>query len=757
VSPEAAAKILVADDDQSLVRTLTWILKENGYDVVVAPGGEGLIGKLEEERPNLLLLDIMMPKVDGLQLLAKMKADDRFRDVPVLMISSMPPEEATVKSLGLGAADFISKPFRVRELLARVKAHIRSAQELAHARDEAQSRAAIVDILHEVTDSLKPDEIYHILVRRVARVLQISKCSMVLAKPGDALGVVVAAYENPMLRNLEIELARYPEIQRALTGSRPVLVEDVSSDPLYEGERVRWQREGITVPTRSAVALPFSMKDQQLGVFFLRTTGEDPPLTRADAGFAETVIRTAVAAIEKAYDFETAVSDKKRLEKLAATDALTGCMNRRALSEDLETELDRARRYNLALTILLADIDRFKLVNDTRGHIAGDSVLRQVGEILRREARSVDLVARYGGEEFVVVMPETAPQGAAIFAERLRRRVMHHDFADPGWDPLNLTISIGLASFPDDRVSSADSFVALADQALYRAKNEGRNRACIYDIDMDTDLLKRKLVENDLRIAIGRDELEIAYQPIVNNSAEKVVGVEALCRWIHPVRGEIGPSEFIPIAENSGLIVELGEWVLRRACLDGKAWPDITVAVNVSPLQFRRAEFVDVVERILAETGFDPTRLELEVTESTLLGNVDTAELAMFRLKALGVQLALDDFGTGYSSLLYLRRFPFDRIKVDRSFVRSIETAADAASIVHAIVSLGRGLGMKVTAEGVETAEQHLFLRAAGVHTMQGFRFGRPGTAAEISARLAQPGAFRIAEEPAGPGLALAG
>src|SRR5437773_1262887 len=474
--PEPApGKILVADDDQSLVRTLTWILKENGYEVVTVPGGEGLMGKLEEERPNLLLLDIMMPKVDGLQLLARMKSDERFRDVPVLMISSMPPEEATVKSLGLGAADFIAKPFRVRELLARVKAHIRSAQELARARDEAQSRAAIVDILHEVTDSLKPDEIYHILVRRVARVLQISKCSMVLAKPGDQLGVVVAAYENPMLRNLQIELVRYPEIQRALTTSRSVLVEDVTTDPLYQEERVRWQREQITVPTRSAVALPFSMKDQQLGVFFLRTTGEDPPLTRADAQFAETVIRTAVAAIEKAYDFETAVSDKKRLEKLAATDALTGCLNRRALSEELEAELDRARRYNLALTILLADIDRFKLVNDTRGHLAGDSVLRQVGEILRREARSVDLVARYGGEEFVVVMPETALHGSVIFAERLRRRVMHHDFADPGEDPLNLTISIGLASFPDDRVTSADSFVALADQALYRAKNEGRN------------------------------------------------------------------------------------------------------------------------------------------------------------------------------------------------------------------------------------------------------------------------------------------
>src|SRR4029077_8766997 len=199
--PESGlAKILVADDDQSLVRTLSWILKENGYEVVTAPGGEGLIGKLEEERPNLLLLHIMMPKVDGLQLLAKLKSDERFRDIPVLMISSMPPEEATVKALGLGAVDFIPKPFRVPELLARVKAPLRSAQELAQAREEAQSRAAIVDILQEVTDSLKPDEIYHILARRIARVLHISKCSLVLAKPGDAVGIVVAAYENPMLR-----------------------------------------------------------------------------------------------------------------------------------------------------------------------------------------------------------------------------------------------------------------------------------------------------------------------------------------------------------------------------------------------------------------------------------------------------------------------------------------------------------------------------------------------------------------------------
>jgi EAL domain-containing protein (putative c-di-GMP-specific phosphodiesterase class I) len=227
------------------------------------------------------------------------------------------------------------------------------------------------------------------------------------------------------------------------------------------------------------------------------------------------------------------------------------------------------------------------------------------------------------------------------------------------------------------------------------------------------------------------------------------VQVEALARWQHPTRGFVSPAEFIPIAEHSGLIIELGARVLRRACLDAKAWPGITVAVNVSPLQFRQMDFVSVVERVLAETGLDPARLELELTESTLLGNVEIAESAMRRLKALGLRLALDDFGTGYSSLMYLRRFPFDKIKIDKSFVQSIEKGADAAAIVHAIVSLGRGLGMKVTAEGVETAEQHLFLRAAGVHCMQGYRFGKPCTAADIDARIATPGIYRSIESAA--------
>jgi diguanylate cyclase len=270
---------------------------------------------------------------------------------------------------------------------------------------------------------------------------------------------------------------------------------------------------------------------------------------------------------------------------------------------------------------------------------------------------------------------------------------------------------------------------------------------------MDEDLSSRKLLEADLRDAIENGGgLYLAYQPIVNNSGEKIVGVEALARWKHPERGDIRPAEFIPVAEDSGLITALGDWVLRRACLDGKSWPGTTVAVNVSPLQFRRTDFVEMVQRILTETQFDAARLELEITESTFLGNVATTEAAMRQLKNIGVQLALDDFGTGYSSLLYLRRFPFDKLKIDQSFTASIETAADAAAIVHAIVSLGRGLGMKVTAEGVETAEQALFLRAAGVHTMQGYRYGKPMSIAAINARLASPERSRVPSD-----IAIAG
>ncbi len=484
------AKILVADDDEALLNTLVWILKDRGYEVVPVSDSTTLVNRLTEESPDLLMLDIMMPRVDGLQLLEHVKSDDRWRDLPVLMISSMTPEDGTVKSLGLGAADFISKPFRVKELLARVDAHLRTGLSLRDARQEARLHAAeakakaeeaairaeMVDILHEVTDALKAEEIYHILARRVAHVLNITKCSLVIPQPGGKVGLVVVASDNPMLRNLEIQLDGYPEICRALETKQPVLVADVQTDLLYAEVRGRWARDGIKVATKSVIAIPFNLQGAQSGVFFLRTLEEGVTLTQNDVAFADQVIKTAVNAIEKAYELETVQSDKERYRWLATIDALTGCLNRRAFLERLERELDRVSRYTTELSILMIDLDRFKAINDTRGHIVGDSVLRQLGDLLRGEVRSVDLAARYGGEEFVIVLPETDADGAQAFAERLRKRVLQTNFAETG-DPLNLTVSIGVASTGQDgAVPTPDSLIAMADKALYRAKNEGRNR-----------------------------------------------------------------------------------------------------------------------------------------------------------------------------------------------------------------------------------------------------------------------------------------
>ncbi len=459
-----------------------------------------------------------------------------------------------------------------------------------------------------------------------------------------------------------------------------------------------------------------------------------PYVAVAFSGFA------LLAAFVLRYMRRTAAAiaaGESRLRHLAMHDPLCGLPNRIFFSERLEAAIEEVRAGSRRAVLFYIDLDHFKDVNDTLGHPTGDELIRNVTLRLTHTLRGNDLVARLGGDEFAVISSiGDDPDKTMSMAQRIIAAIA----APYAINGQNIVIgaSIGIAVIDKTCGGTAD-IMRYADMALYRAKNEGRNRACIYDAAMDADLSKRKLLEGDLRDAIENDGLQIHYQPIVNKNGEATVGVEALCRWTHPVRGEIGPTEFIAAAEQSGLIIELGAWVLRRACLDGKAWPDLTVAVNVSPLQFRRTDFVDMVERTLKETQFDPARLEIEITESVLLGNVDTAEAAMRRLKALGVTLALDDFGTGYSSLLYLRSYPFDKLKIDRSFVRSIEKAADAAAIVHAVISLGRGLGMKVTAEGVETADQQLFLRAAGVHFMQGYRFGKAMTAGEITARLDAP------------------
>jgi len=487
----ATSRILVADDDEAVLESVAWLLQENGYDVVPANGGVSCIEQLEKRAPDLILLDILMPDADGCQLLERIKGDDRWRDLPVLMLSAQPPEEASVKSLGLGAADFIRKPYRPKELLARVQAHLRmgallrstraalmrTEEQLVRAQQDADSRRKLVDILHEVTGDLSVSELFHLLVRRAARALGVSHCSVVLARPGEPQATVVAAFENPGLQHLPVQLERYPELKAALDSGQPVLVEDLDTHPLYEGVRHVWGIEGLEVPIRSVIALPFSIDRGQYGVFLVRRTRDQERFGPADLEFAQAVITAAVAVIQRAQMVESTMADNARLEQLAQTDPLTQLLNRRALTERIAAEMERTLRYDSTMALLMIDLDHFKRVNDTYGHLVGDDVLRDVAPLLSDTIRTADIVARYGGEEFLVLLPETDDAGAESFADRIRRAIETHPFASDSLpEPLRLTASIGVAVYPAARIESVEDLFARADAALYRAKADGRNR-----------------------------------------------------------------------------------------------------------------------------------------------------------------------------------------------------------------------------------------------------------------------------------------
>ncbi|GJE62182.1 sensor domain-containing phosphodiesterase [Methylobacterium trifolii] len=413
---------------------------------------------------------------------------------------------------------------------------------------------------------------------------------------------------------------------------------------------------------------------------------------------------------------------EQRIAFMAHHDALTGLPNRTLFWECLNQEIARAARQRGTFAVFACDLDRFKSVNDSLGHPAGDALLRIVAKRLTSTIREGDTVARLGGDEFAFILRELdASHDVMQMASRIIEAVSQ---------PINLdshlvTIgaSIGIAIGGDDD-SDADRIFKHADIALYRAKAGGRNTHRFYEDGMDADVSARNRLENDMRLAIKRGEFHLLYQPIVSLSGGNVIGCEALTRWQHPHRGAISPAEFIPVAEETGLIVSLGAWVLREACLAAASWPDhISVSVNVSGVQFQQSGLEDTIMMALSDSGLAPHRLEIEITESVLMQDFEAVSKTLRRLRNLGVSVALDDFGTGYSSLSYLHKFKFDRLKIDSSFIRQIEKP-DAMAIVRAIVGLGRHLETGITAEGVETERQLEYVRNEGCTDVQGFIFG---------------------------------
>ena len=451
------------------------------------------------------------------------------------------------------------------------------------------------------------------------------------------------------------------------------------------------------------------------------------------------LVISVIEAHKLAEQVETA---KTQMHHLAHHDALTGLPNRILLQDRLGQALELARRQGTQLAVLFMDLDRFKHVNDSLGHTVGDQLLQSVAQRLVDCVRHSDTVSRQGGDEFVALLSNIKhAEDAALIAQNMLttlavpHRIDHHE--------LHVPVSIGISIYPSDG-QDAEGLLKHADSAMYHAKENGRNNYKFFEHEMNVRAVQRRAIETGLRSALERREFVLFYQPKIDLQSHTIIGVEALIRWQHPKQGLVSPSQFVPIAEDCGLILPIGRWVLREACLQARTWrqaglPPITVAINTSALEFSAKDFLENIRATLRDTCLEPRYLELELTESVLMRDAEFTDSVLHALADLGVKLAIDDFGTGYSSLSYLRQFPINTLKIDQSFVNRMTSNPDHAAIVSAVISMGKSLKLRVSAAGVETPEQHAFLLAQHCDEGQGYYFGHP-TAAETFATLLQTG-----------------
>lgn len=464
----------------------------------------------------------------------------------------------------------------------------------------------------------------------------------------------------------------------------------------------------------------------------------DDQLVMAQQANAQLVI-SVIEAHKLAEQVETA---KAQLHHLAHHDGLTGLPNRMLLQDRLSQAIELARRQGTQLAVLFMDLDRFKHVNDSLGHAVGDQLLQSVARCLKDCLRHSDTISRQGGDEFVVLLSNSKyTENAALSAQKILTALTAPHLI--GQLQLHVSVSIGISTYPADG-QDAETLIKNADSAMYHAKESGRNNYKFFAQDMNVRAVQRHSIEASLRRALERQEFVLNYQPKINLHSSMIVGVEALIRWQHPERGLVPPSEFVPIAEDCGLILPIGRWVLREACLQAQAWRQaglspITIAVNISALEFSATNFLENVRATLKETCLEPHYLEFELTEGVLMRDAKFTDSVLHGLADLGVKLAIDDFGTGYSSLSYLRQFPIDTLKIDQSFVNRMTSNPDDATIVSAVINMGKSLKLRVIAEGVETPEQYAFLLAQHCDEGQGYYFCRP-VAAETLAALLQTG-----------------
>jgi len=640
-------------------------------------------------RVTAVIVDLALPDSQGLETLDRILAV--ASQIPVLVLSTAQDEGIARQSLQRGAQDYLLKTQLDTYLLQK-------------ALDSMVERAANQEALFDEKE----------------------RAQIMLNSIGDAV----------MSTDLWGRVTYLNKVAEHLTGWS---LRDGAGRPVEEVFRI------IDAVTRKPANNPMAeaiREDRTVGLtsncLLIRRDGVEAPIEDSSAPIHDRRGQV-IGAVMVFHDVSTARTQSLRMSYLAQHDSLTKLPNRMLLSDRLTQALRFAERYHQRLAVLFVDLDHFKNINDSLGHAIGDRLLQSVAQRLLGCVRSSDTVSRQGGDEFVILLPEVAhAQGASLSADKILQalNLPHHiDKHD-----LYVTGSIGIASYPEDG-TDAEALMKAADIAMYHAKANGRNSYEFFAPEMNVKVVERQLVESGLRHAIERQELEMFYQPIMDLASGEITGAEALVRWRHPLRGLLEPAQFIGIAEETGLIVPIGRWALRQACLQAKIWqaaglPQLRMAFNVSAAELRAKEFVEGVRAALEDTGLPPQLLELELTESFLLQDLKSTAAVLMAVRELGVGLALDDFGTGYSSLTYLKRFPIDCIKIDKSFVRNLMTDADDASIVGAIISMGRSLKVRVVAEGVETRNQLAFLQSASCPEAQGYYFSRPMAARELTQRL---------------------
>jgi diguanylate cyclase (GGDEF)-like protein/PAS domain S-box-containing protein len=649
-------------------------------------------GKQKEYRTDAIgavLVDLFLPDSQGIETFDRIFS--LAPQIPILVLSAVQDEDIAKLAVQHGAQDYLLKTRLDGYLLPKALGSMVERAANAEALFEEKERAQVT--LNSIGDAVMSTDVWgHVTyLNMVAETLTGWSCEEAAGHPlEDVFRIIDAATREAMQNPMTLAIR-----ENKTVGLTPncILV----------------RRDGVEAAIEDSAAPIHDRRGQVTG------------------------------AVIVFHDVSTARALSLKMSYLAQHDSLTDLPNRILFSDRLTEAIAMAHRYRRKLAVLYLDVDRFKHINDSLGHDIGDRLLQSMAARLHACVRSSDTVSRQGGDEFVVLLSEvTHVQDAAVSAEKILHtlrtphRIDQHD--------LHLTVSIGIANYPDDG-TEAEVLMRNADFAMYHAKENGRNNYQFFQPEMNVRAVERQSLENGLRHAMERQEFVLHYQPKMNLQTGAIIGVEALIRWRHPQRGLVPPAQFIPVADECGFIVPIGRWVLREACRQARAWHSAglmptRLAVNISAVELRDKDFVAGVRSILTETGLAPHYLELELTETFLLQDSKSTAVVLQALKDLGVGLALDDFGTGYSSLSYLKRFSIDTLKIDQSFVRDMTTDADDASIVSAVISMGKSLHMRVVAEGVETREQLAFLQEQSCPEGQGYYFGRPVSAGEFTQLL---------------------